>query len=241
MIFRAFLAATILSGAAMVSAQIVPMPTTLNALAAPGSAVIVGNLEFYNFQSSGDVPLQSIQVIKAPGSELGLEFRADWKSSDGNPVRSNINYDVRVWDGSPVNFSVVDLSFNGATTGSGSGVGAGDQLNIFSLGGVSQLGYGVVQNVVGSGRANYSSTSLRLSSSVPHISVFNNITLDSLVSLESPAGPPPATATISFIDNTFQLTGTAAVPLPPALFMALCTIGLGLFAPIRRRVLSRLL
>jgi len=243
--FRAFLAAVLLGGASMASAQSVSVPSTLDQLVAAGSTgVTIGDKTFYDFTVSSDIAASSITVVQAPGSDLGLEFQANWSSGNGNNLDTLIRYKVHV-DTAPVQQSIssVGLAFDGNSTGTTIGTNAAVTETIDDLSG-NQLGQITVFNAGTAGGAlNRDSASFTLSTPTRDLWLTKDISVHSLVSEQTfvaDAAVAPDTATISFVDNTFhQTTGSSSVPLPPAAFMALSTLGLAVLIPIRRRIIGR--
>ena len=242
---RAFLTALVLTGASMASAQTVTVPTTYAGLIGTGSTgITIGDKTFYDFTLTGDVDASNINVVQAPGTDIGLEFQANWNSSNGNNMDSLIRYKVHV-NSTSQKIASVGLNFDGSSTGTSLGINASVTETVSDLMG-NQLGQISVFNAGTAGGAlNRNTASFTLSSPTTDLWLSKDISVHSLVTeipeaLNKLAAVAPDTATISFVDNTFhQTTGSASVPVPPAALMALTTLGLGAFAPIRRRVFGR--
>jgi hypothetical protein len=246
---RAFLTVLALTGASMASAQTLTVPTTLSGLIAAGSTgVTIGDKTFYDFTVSGDIAASNINVVQAPGSDLGLEFQANWTSTNGNNLDTLIRYKVHV-NTAPTQqaISSVGLAFDGTGTGTNIGTNASVTETIDDLMG-NQLGQiSVFDAGTAGGTLNRDTASFTLSAPVRDLWLTKDISVHSLVSLPVTeditklAAVAPDTSSISFVDNTFHqvTTGASSVPVPPAALMALTTLGLGAFAPIRRRVFGR--
>jgi hypothetical protein len=231
----------------MASAQTVTVPTTYSGLIGTGSTgVTIGDKTFYDFTLTGDIAASNITVVQAPGADIGLEFQANWSSNNGNNMDTLIRYKVHV-NSTTQKIASVGLNFDGTSTGTNLGINAGVTETVSDLMG-NQLGQISVFDAGPSNSAlNRDSASFTLASPSTDLWLSKDISVHSLVNqqeipsaLTKLAAVAPDTATISFVDNTFHQTiGTASVPVPPAALMALTTLGLGAFAPIRRRVFGR--
>ena len=246
---RAFLTALMISGASMASAQTISLPGTLGGLVASGSTgVTIGDKTFYDFTVSGNVDASSINVVQAPGSDLGLEFQYNWSSSNGNNLDTLIRYKVHVNTATvQQKISSVGLNFDGNGTGANVGTNGSVTETISDLTG-NQLGQISVFNAgTAGGTVNRNSATFTLTTPTRDLWLTKDISVHSLVTVQTfaegltkLAAIAPDTGTISFVDNTFhQTTGASSVPLPPAALMALATLGMGALTPIRRRIFGR--
>jgi len=212
------------------------IPNTLDQLVSSGSTgVTVGDKTFYDFTVVGGVSASQINVIQTPGTDIGLEFQFNWSSTNANNLDTLIRYKVHVNDTTPTQRLItgVGLHFDGNATGNTNiGTNATVTETVSDLGG-NTLGQLSTFNAgsIGSG-VNRNDASFVLNTPTRDLMLAKDILLHSTVN--------NGTATISLVDNTFQQTGSpSAIPLPPAALMAISSIALGAFGPIRRRILGR--
>ena len=234
---RLVAAAFVSLGASFATAGAVSLPATLDQLVAAGDqGVTVGDKQFFDFSVLGDTPASQIHVIQAPGSVIGLEFQADWNSTDGKVVDTLIRYQVHVTDPTQV-ITGVGLHFDGAAVGNGSDllVNASTTETITNPLSSDTQQIGVFNGGPAFASLNHNDAVFTLPApGVRDLLLAKDITAHSAVEL-------PGEATLSLVDNTFMESPsgtphTTAVPLPPAAWMGLSTMGLGALATLRRRI-----
>ena len=247
--YRAFAVACIALGGSYAAAAVAPLPGTFDQLIAAGNTgVTVGDKTFYDFSLSGSVSASQINVIQAPGSNVGLEFQSTWTSTAGAVVDSIIRYKVHVNDTSPQKLITgVGLHFDGTTTAGNTDAGVNatvtetiSDLNGNILGQISTFNAGANFASVNKNDANFVVTpatrDLMLEKDILAHSTIVAGTLGEL----APALATANASMITLVDNTFQQTGsTTSVPLPPAALTGFATIALGAFGPIRRRLFRK--
>ena len=214
------------------------IPSTLDQLVASGSTgITIGDKTFYDFTVTGGVAANQINVIQAPGSDVGVEFQFNWSSTSANNLDTLIRYKVHVNDTTPSQQQItgVGLHFDGNATGnSGLGTNASVTESVSDLSGniLGQLStFNAGSNF---SNVNHNDASFLLTTPTRDLMLAKDIQVHSTLD--------NGTATISLVDNTFQQsapTTPSSVPLPPAALMAVSTIVLGAFAPLRRRILGR--
>lgn len=235
---RLFAAAFLSLGASVAAAASVSLPATLDQLVAAGdTGVTIGDKQFYDFSVLGQNTDPSLlQVVQAPGSLIGIEFRYNWTSTNGNNIDSLIRYKVHVTD--PARSIIgIGAHFDGSATGNGSDLLVNatitetvSDLNMNVLGEIT-LFNGGPQFSVGTPPLNNNDSFLTFPTGQRDLEVEKDITVHSAVGL-------PGVATISLVDQTFQQTmPPTAAPLPPAAWTALSTLGLASLTPGRRRFL----
>jgi len=213
------------------------IPNTLDQLVSAGSTgITVGDKTFYDFTVAGDVTASQINVIQAPGTDIGLEFQFSWSSTNTNNLDTLIRYKVHVNDTTPSQRLItgVGAHFDGNATGNSNiGTNATITESIMDLGG-NILGQISLFNAgsIGGG-VNHNDGSFVLTSPTRDLMLAKDIMVHSTTN--------NGTATISLVDNTFQQTpaSPSSVPLPPAALMAISSIAIGAIGPVRRRILGR--
>lgn len=238
--FRALAAFGVLAlGSSMAAAGSVPsLGTVQDLINAGATGITVGDKQFYNFSYLGSVAADQINVIAAPGSDVGVEFQFNWSSSNGNNVDSDIRFNVHVLDPSKM-ITGLGLHFDGNVSNS-SGLlnNASVTEAVTDLSGNSIGNLSVFNAGPNFASMNHNDAFLALTPT-RDLMVTKDILVHSAAALTADVAPAAtnATATISLVDNTFRQTGgPTSVPLPPAAWAALSTIGLGAFAPLRRKV-----
>jgi hypothetical protein len=221
------------------NASPIPIPgiSTLQDLMDTGSAgIVIGDKQFYNFQYTGTsganpAPLATqITVLQPDATIQGFRFSANWHSAGGQNQDSLISYSVHVLDSAPLDFiGPIGLDFDGtATGGPPSGVGLDVSTvteKAVSLDGFSSYG---TLNVVDFGPGNPSDVD---STSSTPVAGLRDIRLSKDIQVRSSATSFQAgTATITFVDNTFQ-----QVPEPASIGLLAMVVG-GMLA--RRRKLD---
>lgn len=213
------------------------IPNTLDQLVSAGSTgITVGDKTFYDFSVVGGVTASQINVIQAPGTDVGIEFQFNWSSTNANNIDTLIRYKVHVNDTTPSQRMITGVSahFDGNATGNSNiGTNATVTESVSDLGG-NVLGQISLFNAGSVGSAvNHNDGSFVLNTPTRDLMLAKDIMVHSTTN--------NGTATISLVDNTFQQTpaSPSAIPLPPAAVMAISTIALGAFGPIRRRILRR--
>ncbi len=231
-------AGALLLGAAFSNAASVSIPSTMDQLVAAGSTgITIGDKTFTDFTVTGNVAANQISIIQAPGSDVGVEFQFNWTSTAANNMDTLLRYKVHVNDTAPTQRLItgVGLSFNGTTNAGNTDLGTNatvtetvSDLNGIALGQLTTFDAG----------SNFSSLN-RDSALFVVTPATRDLMLAKDIQVHSTANG--GTATISLVDNTFQQTpaSPSSVPLPPAALMAISTLALGAFAPIRRRLLRR--
>lgn len=228
-----------LLSAPFAAAAVTPLPNTLDQLvAAGGTGVTIGDKTFYDFTVTGSIDAGRINVIQAPGSDVGVEFQFNWSSTGGNNLDTLIRYKVHVNDTTPTQRLITGVGLHADGTTSAGNTDLGTNATVTET--VSDL----LGNVLG--QMTTFSAGPNFSAFVRNDATFQlaNPTRDLMLAKDIMVHSTPngGTATISLVDNTFQQTpvGTpSSVPLPPAAVMAISTVALGAIAPIRRRVLGR--
>jgi len=223
----------------LATAAVTPLPGTLDQLVASGSTgVTVGDKTFYDFTVTGSVDAGRINVIQAPGTDVGVEFQFNWSSTAGNNLDTLIRYKVHVNDTTPTQRLItgVGLHFDGTTSAGNADLGTNATVTetISDL-----LGNTLGQITTFNAGANFSAINHN-DGSFQLVNPTRDLMLAKDIMVHSTANG--GTATISLVDNTFQQTpvGTpSSVPLPPAAVMAISTLALGAIAPIRRRIVGR--
>lgn len=186
----------------------------------PEGGIIIGDKQFYDFDYTGSGLLtpsaSDINVSRAPGSAVGLEFQAGWAALSGFNMDSRIGYKVHVLD--PGQFiSAVNLVFNGTA----SGLAFAEVVEtIQKLDGTVLGTLSVVVNPTDSLPEVYSD-SLSISPPLRDIIVRKDIQVFTL-----PASVGGGKASISFVDNAY-------VQIPEPATLGLLTLGLPLL--LRRR------
>jgi hypothetical protein len=231
-------AAVIALGGSIATAAIAPVPANLQGLIDSGDkGITIGDKTFYDFTLGGSIAASQIQLIQAPGSDIGVEFRYNWTANNGNNEDSVINYKVHVNDPNQ-SIVAVGLHFDGtANLANASPFTAAtvtetiNDMNGNNLGQISVINNGPL----------FPATNR--DSAVFNVTPTHDLSLQKDILVHSGVGDG-GTATISLVDNTFQQSpGTqpmTAVPLPPAAWMALSTLGLGALVSGRRRIFGRL-
>lgn len=230
-------AAVVALGGSIAAAAIAPVPANLQGLMDSGDkGITIGDKTFYDFKVGGSIAASQIQVIQAPGSDIGVEFRYNWTANNGNNQDSVINYKVHVNDPNQM-ITAVGLHFDGtANPGNTSPFTAAtvtetiNDINGNNLGQISVIDNGPLFPVT------------NRDSDLFHVTLTHDLSLEKDILVHSGIGDG-GTATINLVDNTFQQTGTqpmTAVPLPPAAWMALSTLSLGALIGSRRRIFGRL-
>lgn len=238
---RAFATIGVLSlGSSLASAGTVSSLGTLQSLIDAGSTgITVGDKQFYDFSYQGTgVTASQINVIAAPGSDVGVEFQFNWSSADGNNADSDIRFNVHVLDPAKM-INGIGLHFDGNVSN-----GSGLLTNASVTEAVTDMSGNAIGNlsVFNAGPSfpsmNHNDAFLAIAPTTD-LSVTKDILVHSAAPIVAdfvPAATDP-TATISVVDNTFRQTGgPTSVPLPPAAWAALSTIALGVLAPLRRKV-----
>ncbi len=213
------------------------VPNTLDQLVSAGSmGITIGDKTFYDFTVTGGVTANQINVIQAPGTDVGVEFQFNWTSTNANNVDTLIRYKVHVNNTTPTQRMITGVSahFDGNATGNTNiGTNATMTESVMDLGGnilgqISLFNAGSVGSAV-----NHNDGSFVLSSPTRDLMLAKDIMVHSTIQ--------GGTATISLVDNTFQQTpaSPSSVPLPPAALMAISTIAMGAFGPVRRKILGR--
>ena len=222
-------AGAVLAGS-LATAATVPLPSTLDQLIASGATVTIGDKTFSNFSVAGDVAANQIQVVKAPGTNVGVEFQFSWSATDGDTEDTLIRYQVHVNDPTS-KITGVNLSFNGTTNAGNQSPGNSASVTetVSALGG-SPIGQISVFN------AGPNFSSLNRNSASLTVSPTSDLLLAKDVTVHSITGSD--TATISLVDNTFQQTSTSVVPLPRAAVMALASIVMGSLVLLRKRIVQ---
>jgi hypothetical protein len=213
--------------------------TVQDLINAGADGITVGDKQFYNFSYQGTgVTADQINVVPAPGSDVGVEFQFHWSSSNGNNEDSVIRFDVHVLD--PVKMvSGIGLHFDGNATNNNSLLtSASVTESVADLGGNAIGSLSVFNAGPNFSSVNHNDAFLAITPT-RDLMVTKDILLHSFADVtadDAPAATVP-TSTISLVDNTFRQTGgPTAAPLPPAAWTALTMLGLGAIAPLRRRV-----
>jgi len=202
----------------------------------------VGDKQFYNFSYQGTgVAADEINVIQAPGSDVGLEFQFNWSSTGGANEDSVIRYNVHVNDPART-ITAIGLHFDGTATNNMSLLTSANVTeSVTDLGGNSLGNLSVINFGSNFASLNRNDVSLALNN-LTDLAVTKDIMVHSgaatpqLAAVAEAATDP--TATITLVDNTFRQTGGSSVPLPSAAWMALSTLALGALVPLRRKVRS---
>ena len=172
------------------NAQAALMPTTLQNLIDDGG-ITYGDKTFSDFAVTGSVLPSNIDVVQAPGPNLGLEFQYNWSSSNGENQDTVIHYKVHVNDPAQ-SINGVGLSFNGKVTGDNpTGLTSASVTETISDAQDNFLGQITVPN----GASN--SNTFTVSPST------HDLFLDKDIMVHSPVGGS-GTATITLVDNTFM-------------------------------------
>ena len=238
--FRALAAFGVLAlGSSMAAAgPVTSLGTVQDLINAGATGITVGDKQFYNFSYLGSIAADQIHVIAAPGSDVGVEFQFNWSSSNGNNADSDIRFNVHVLDPAKM-ITGLGLHFDGNVSNS-----SGLLNNASVTEAVTDLSGNAIGNlsVFNAGpnfaSMNHNDAFLALTPT-SDLMVTKDILVHSAAAVTADIAPSAtdATATISLVDNTFRQTGgPTSVPLPPAAWAALSTIGLGAFAPLRRKV-----
>ena len=208
------------------------------------TGITVGDKQFYNFSYMGSnndganvapTPAQ-INVVQAPGSDLGLEFQFNWNSSNGQNLDSAIRFTVHVLDSKAL-ITGLGLHFDGSATGNtslltnASVTETAADLNNNPLGVISVFNAG--SNFTSRNR---NDALLDLGAGVKDLMLTKDITV------HSAASETGGTATISLVDNTFRQSGNTVVPpgtvvpIPPAAWTGITTLGLIGAASMKRKL-----
>jgi hypothetical protein len=239
--FRALAAFGVLAlGSSLANAGVVTGLGTVQDLINAGSTgITVGDKQFYNFSyQGGGITPDQITVVPAPGSDIGIEFQANWSSANGNNEDSDIRFSVHVLDPAKM-ITGIGLHFDGnATNNNGlltnaSVTEAVTDLNGNAIGNLSVFNAGPNFSSI-----NHNDAFLAIAPT-RDLMVTKDILLHSFADVtadDAPAATVP-TSTVSLVDNTFRQTGgPTAAPLPPAAWTALTMVALGALAPLRRKV-----
>ena len=242
--FRAIAAVTVLAlGSSLAGAGLVPsgLGTLQDLINAGNTGITIGDKQFYNFSYIGTgVTPDQINVIRAPGSDIGLEFQFNWTSSLGSNQDSAIRYNVHVTDPSRAILGV-GLSFDGNAT---------NTTSLLTNASVAETVTDLSGNSIGTlsvfnAGANFSS--LNHNSNFLDVTPTRDLSFTKDIAVHSAALTPQTlemlsgtnpTATITLVDNTFRQNGGTTVPLPSAAWATLGILALGALAPIRRKVLA---
>jgi hypothetical protein len=222
-------AGAVLAGS-FASAATVPLPSTLDQLIASGATVTIGDKTFSNFSVAGDVAANQIQVVQAPGTNVGVEFQFNWSATDGDTEDTLIRYQVHVNTSNSM-ITGVGLHFDGTTDASNQSPGNSASVTetVSALGGTP-----IGQISVFNAGPNFSS--LNRNDATLTVTPVTDLLLAKDITVHSVTGSD--TATISLVDNTFQQTTTSVVPLPPAAVMALGSIVIGTVVLLRKRIVQ---
>jgi hypothetical protein len=222
------LAAGVLLAGSLASAATVPLPSTLDQLIASGATVTIGDKTFSNFSVAGSVTANQIQVVQAPGINVGVEFQFNWSATDGSTEDTLIRYQVHVNDTNS-KITGVNLHFDGTTDAGNHSLGNSSNVTetISALGGTP-----IGQISVFNAGPNFSS--LNRNDASLAVSATSDLLLAKDIQVHSVVGSD--TATISLVDNTFTQTSTSVVPLPPAAVMAMASIVIGSVVLFRKRL-----
>lgn len=223
-----------------------PLSATLADLINLGdTGVTVGDKAFYDFSYLGSptsITAAQIRVVQAPGSDIGIEFQYHWTSTNANNEDAVIRFKVHVNDpkeaiqAAAVHFDGTayavndpahpnaDLGTNGTVTEtindvSGNPVANNNQIEVFDAG------------------ANFAAFN-RDSATFMLPMPARDLMLEKDISAHSTIGG--GTAAISIVDDTFPQTPPVSIPLPPPAWAGLSAIALGLWSPVRRRLLRLL-
>lgn len=216
------IAAAMNAGAANVSAQsAIPQGTTVQNLVDLGTTgITIGDKTFYDFSLGGSIAASQISVAPATGPDIGLEFLYNWTANNGNNQDTVIRYNVHVNDPNQM-ITEVGLNFNGtANIGNASGLTAAtvtetiNDLAGNTIGQISTIDGGPLFATTNRDSDSLTITPARDLSLVKDILVHSGI-------------GDGGTASISFVDNTFE-----QVPEPAS--MSLLVLG-GLTMLRRRR------
>ena len=241
--FRAIAALGVLAlGSSLATAGVSGLGTLQDLINAGNNGITIGDKQFYNFSYQGTgVTADQINVIRAPGSDIGLEFQFSWSSTGGVNEDSVIRYNLHVTDPGRT-ITAVGLHFDGNATNNTSLLTNANvtesvtDLGGNSLGNISVINFGSNFPTLNRNDATLPIASLRDLAVTKDIMVHSAGPALQLAAVADAATTP--TATITLVDNTFKQNGTSSVPLPPAAWMALSTLGLGALAPLRRKVRS---
>src|SRR5689334_21579631 len=98
--FRAIAALSVLAvGSSLANAGIASLGTVQDLIDSGATGITIGDKHFYNFSYQGTgVTADEINVIRAPGTDVGLEFQFNWSSTGGVNEDSVIRYNVHVID-----------------------------------------------------------------------------------------------------------------------------------------------
>ena len=229
---RAFASAVLLAfGGSVASASIAPVIPPIT----------IGDKTFSDISISGNVDPSTIQIVRAPGSDIGLEFQHAWSSTNGNNEDTVVSYHVHVNDPNR-SIIAVGLHFDGTTNIMNT--------DLLTAATVTETVYDNSFNQIGKltvFNAGPNFPLLDRDSATLMVAPTKDLNLTKDIQVNSSVNLVPefktlvfvpltggGTSTISLVDNTFAQT--SAVPLPPAALTALSTLGLGAFAPIRRKV-----
>jgi hypothetical protein len=241
--FRAIAVLSVLAvGSSLATAGTAGLGTVQDLIDAGATGITVGDKQFYNFSYQGTgVAADAINVIRAPGSDVGLEFQFNWSSTGGVNEDSVIRYNVHVTDPGRT-ITAIGLHFDGNATNNTSLLTNANvtetltDLSGNSLGSLSVINFGSTFGSLNRNDATLSLASLRDLAVTKDIMVHSAAPTLQLAAAADAVTDP--TATITLVDNTFKQNGTSSVPLPPAAWMAVSTLGLGALAPLRRRFRS---
>lgn len=230
--FRILTAAGVVLAGSLASAAVAPVGT-LDQLVADGSTgITIGDKTFYDFSVTGNVAASQISYTPASGGNIGLDFLYNWSSTNANNLDTLISYRVHVNTTSPQNeITGVNLNFNGTTTGTSSlATNSTVTETVSNLNG-TQIGQ---LSVFDAGPSN---SGVNRDSATLSVAPTRDLILQKDIEVHSVVDG--GTATISTVENSFQQTAPSSVPVPPALWTALSTLGLILLFPLRRRLLAR--
>jgi hypothetical protein len=227
-------------GSSLANAAVVTgLGTVQDLINAGATGITVGDKQFNNFSYQGTgVAADQINVVPAPGSDVGVEFQFNWSSSNGNNEDSVIRFDVHVLDPAKM-ITGIGLHFNGnASNNNGLLTNASVTEAVDDLGGNPIGSLSVFNAGPNFSSVNHNDAFLAIAPT-RDLMVTKDILLHSAASITADVAPAATdpTATISLVDNTFRQTGgPTSVPLPSAAWAALSMVGLGAFAPLRRKV-----
>lgn len=226
-------------GSSLASAGTAGLGTVQDLIDAGATGITIGDKQFYNFSYQGTgVAADQINVIQAPGSDIGLEFQFNWSSTGGANEDSVIRYNVHVTDPGRT-ITAVGLHFDGNATNNTSLLTNANvtesvtDLDGNSLGNLSVINFGSNFAALNRNDASLPIASLRDLAVTKDIMVHSAAPTPQLAAVADATTDP--TATITLVDNTFRQSGTSSVPLPPAAWMVVSTLGLGALVTLRRK------